>query len=261
MRRSHAYGVPAAIGGWWMVEGLSGDLEVRRRATAAMMHVPLEAIPEVIDRLRYSDSAPAFALIDHLNTLEKRDREAGLVAFALGRHDLSIREAALASLAASIDTDSAPVLISALSRTDPADADFLRLLSGLGSKGVPSLLEGLGRPHRNVRAGCIEALGAMKCDAALGGIADSLCAREPIVRVAAAKALGEMGSAEAIPALLASIRDRSWEVREASATALGRLKAFAAADELTRLVEDPHSEVSTAARTALEAFNPADAST
>lgn len=247
------------FGDRWMLEGLSGNLEVRSRAAAAMAGVPLDAIPEVIQRLEYlGDSTAAFALIDRLNTLEKFHRERGLVAFTLGHHGLSIRTLAIESLARGIDGDSAPVLIAGLARTVPPDPDLVGLLSRLGPGGVAPLLEGVRHPHRHARASCIEALGAMKCESARGAIVECLRAREPIVRIAAATALGAMGSTEAASALLASLRDKSWEVREASALALGRLKAVAAADELKRLLEDPHSEVSTAAATVLKAVEPVD---
>ncbi len=244
------------FGARWMVEGLYGPPEVRSRACAAMAQIPLEAIPEAIARLaNLGDSTAAHALIDHVNILEKWDRESFLVSLAHGNHHMSIREAALAKLAASIDERSAPALISAMARTRLADPEFVGLLTGLGQSTVTALLDGLAHPHRHVRSGCLKALGAMKAEAARGAIAECLRAREPVVRVAAAMALAEIGSADAVPALLASAGDKSWEVREAVAKGLGQFVALAAAGNLTRLTGDPHPEVATAARAALAMMN------
>jgi hypothetical protein len=241
-----------AFGARWMVEALYGPPEVQSRASAAMAQIPLDAIPETIERLaNLGDSAAAHALIDHVNTLEKWDRESFLVSLAHGNHHVSIREAALAKLADSIDERSAPALISAMARTRSADPEFVGLLTGLGRSAVTALLDGLGHPHRHVRSGCLNALGVIKAEGARGAIAECLRAREPVVRVAAAMALAEIGSADSLPALLATAGDKSWEVREAVAKGLGQLGALAAASNLTRLIGDPHPEVATAAAAAL----------
>lgn len=109
-----------------MVEALYGPPEVLSRASAAMAQIPLEALPEAIARLaNLGDSTAAHALIDHINTLEKWDRESFLVSLAHGNHHMSIREAALARLANVIDERSAPALISAMARTRLADPEFV----------------------------------------------------------------------------------------------------------------------------------------
>lgn len=240
----------------WIVEGLYGDPQVRDRAIAALANAPVELIPELIDRLlSINQEEQALAMVDRVNALSQRDREVYLVQIVVGRTcSFAVRDAALASLAASIDASSASVLISGLANADSNRADLVHLLSGLGPSIVDSLVQGLKDSNRHTRVGCIEALGRLRWTAAREAIAQCLQAREPVVRVAAAQALGQLGSHVALPELLATTQDKSWEVRAAGAAALGELRNAAAAAELKRLTADPHDEVADAARTALEAI-------
>jgi hypothetical protein len=145
---------------------------------------------------------------------------------------------------------------------------------------VPTLVEALADPERDVRSAAARALGKLRSEAAVAGLvwvaAEDLVPRtvaaqallaigppalpklrallssaDPPARAFAAELLGLLGEPEDGALLESSLLDASDAVRANAARALGRLAAGRAAFTLRKALEDPSSAVRAAAADAL----------
>jgi hypothetical protein len=96
-------------------------------------------------------------------------------------------------------------------------------LAGLGSKGVESLIKALNGRNKDIRLGCIEALGEIKDPRAVDPLLSILGDTSNEIRLQAALALGQIGDRRAITPLTNLLRDPDKYVRYGASLGLRQL--------------------------------------